>query len=513
MKKLISMVLAVMLICSMLVACTGGENPASTGSTAENSTTETGETSTKREEPVKLVVAFMNWVGAMPNQQRVVDAMNAITLESMNIEIELQIMDSASYSQQMTLMLAGGEQVDLFNAISIGYTSSINNGYLIDLEEDNLLQTYGQGIIDTMGQTYIDACRFGGVLYGLPNQRDMAIGQSGYAIPEKYLDEIGYKYTDENAIKVTEAEIEDIYKQLHEKFPNMVVFSPQTATLAQSQPFDGIGGDNFGVLYNYGKELKVEELFGSEYYSNLCNKMFNWRNMGYISGDALTNDIAATTAVRSGSAISYATAIKPGIKAQESNLCGQPMVIFQTGEDFMRSSSVSGMPWCIANNTVDKVAAMEYLNELYTNPELSRLLCWGIEGEEYKVTEDGHLTFADGVTADTSGYLHSVNWQLPNQFIAGVFEGDDLGLWDEMKEFNQNATISNALGFSFDNSSLTTEFTALTNIYLEYQKQLEFGFVDPATGIPEMVERLKGAGLEKYMAEKQKQLDEWAANK
>ena len=153
---------------------------------------------------------------------------------------------------------------------------------------------------------------------------------------------------------------------------------------------------------------------------------------------------------------------------------------------------------------------MKLLNELYTNPDLSRLICWGREGYEWVETEDGHLTYPEGVNADNSAYSHSVNWEMPNQFIAGVWEGDDLDVWERTEEFNSNALVSKALGFTFDNSALMSEYTAMVNIYNEYADQLEMGFLNPDEGIPEMVERLKASGLEKYMAEKQAQLDAWA---
>ena len=99
---------------------------------------------------------------------------------------------------------------------------------------------------------------------------------------------------------------------------------------------------------------------------------------------------------------------------------------------------------------------------------------------------------------------------MPNQFIAGVWEGDDLDIWERTEAFNSNALVSKALGFTFDNSALMSEYTAMVNIYNEYADQLEMGFLNPDEGIPEMVERLKASGLEKYMAEKQAQLDAWA---
>ena len=54
-------------------------------------------------------------------------------------------------------------------------------------------------------------------------------------------------------------------------------------------------------------------------------------------------------------------------------------------------------------------------------------------------------------------------------------------------------------------------FNFVTNVYEEYQKSLEYGFVDPEVGVPEMLEKMNNAGLQKIIDEKQAQLDAWAA--
>ena len=127
------------------------------------------------------------------------------------------------------------------------------------------------------------------------------------------------------------------------------------------------------------------------------------------------------------------------------------------------------------------------------------------------MAEDGqHITFADGVNAQNSEYYNNTNWELPNQFIAKIWEGDELNLWDRMQKFNDEADTSLAMGFVYDNSELANEYTALTNVYNEYQAQLELGFVDPDVVIPEMMERLKAAGLEKYIQAKADAIKEWS---
>ena len=463
-----------------------------------------------------VVIAFMTWAGKLVGTDRIAEEMSKITMEKAGVKVELMPMDPSSYSQNMTLMLASGEQVDLFNVVTVGFMPCMNKGYLLDLEEDDLLQTYGQGIIDAFRPDELNGCRVAGALYGVPVKKDDAAGKFGISIPTKYLDEIGVDYASmyakpEDEVIYTDFDfIDDVFAKLHEKFPEKTTFyTDPTSTVGQCLLMDA-PADTFGVLLDPANSLEVSDLFSSQMYYDLCKRLYDWNQKGYISPDAITETNATTTQVKAGSLCAYKTATKPGIRQQESNLCGTPVVIFQLGEDFKVSNTYSTMPWAINYNTEDPVAAMKVLNLLYTDPDLSTLICWGQEGKEWKETGDGHITFMDGVDAQNSEYYNNVNWEMPNQFIARIWEGDSLDLWTRMQEYNDNAVASKAMGFTFDSSSVAAEYTALSNAYAEYSRQLELGFLDPDVGIPQLVERLKAAGLDHYIAEKQAQINAWA---
>ena len=172
------------------------------------------------------------------------------------------------------------------------------------------------------------------------------------------------------------------------------------------------------------------------------------------------------------------------------------------------------MPWTIPISAQHKEAAMKFLNECYTNADIANLLAWGIEGTHYKIGDDGLATYADGVDASNSGWNHSMGWMMPNQFLTHVWEGNDPDLWTKMKEFNTNAKVSKASGFSFDSTNVANELTAVQNVYNEYQTSVEYGFVDPETGIAEMNDKMMTAGLQKIIDEKKAQLAAWQeANK
>lgn len=517
MKKVIALFLVVTLMLSM-AGCSKTSD--SNSNQAKNNTdqTETAKDSGDSEgsqntgEITHLIMSFMTWTGAPADTQKIQDAINEITRDRYGIEVELQISDSSSYKQNLTLALSSGEQLDIFSTIMSNYAILAQQGYLLDLEENDLLSQYGKEIIDAVGQEYVDACRVNGVLYGLPNNRDMAVGRGCAAVATEYLEGIGYKVDDSVEIqKITLDELNSIYEQLHEKYPDKEVYRPAPTSLSQFTNVDLLGGDAFGVLLNYAKELKVENLFTSDTYKEYVTRMYDYNQKGYISKDAATDTTAVTELVKAGTLMSYTTGGKPGIKQQESNSTGRPMTIFQTSDDFLSSSAVAAFPWAINYNTEYPEASMTLLKAFYTDSDLANLLSWGIEGEHYKVLDNGQITYADGVDASNSGWNHNVTWELPNQYITYVWEGNSPTLWQDLKNFNDNAIKSAANGFTFDPTNVATEMTSVQNVYDEYQTSLEYGFIDPDTGIEEMNAKMMDAGLDKIIAEKQRQLDAWAA--
>ena len=50
------------------------------------------------------------------------------------------------------------------------------------------------------------------------------------------------------------------------------------------------------------------------------------------------------------------------------------------------------------------------------------------------------------------GYT-SLPWAWPNEAISYVWEGNDPDIWDQTQEFNNNAVVSPAKGFAWDNTN------------------------------------------------------------
>ena len=148
---------------------------------------------------------------------------------------------------------------------------------------------------------------------------------------------------------------------------------------------------------------------------------------------------------------------------------------------------------------------MKFLNLTYTDPEIANLIIWGIEGRDYVLDENGNAAYPEGQDATTVPYTAQISCGVVgNQFIQYLPVGSSY-------ESLETADVSPAMGFSFDSSNYTTQYTAVRNVLTQYLPGIFCGSVDPETEIPKMVEALNAAGYQDILTAKQEQLDAWLA--
>ena len=162
----------------------------------------------------------------------------------------------------------------------------------------------------------------------------------------------------------------------------------------------------------------------------------------------------------------------------------------------------------------DQAPVLKFLNLLYSDPDVLNILDWGIEGVHYERVPDTDtlIRYPEGVTSDNDGYGLNQGWSFGNQLISYAWEtvGTD-DYYEEMKAFNESAVTSKAVGFIFDSSPVKSEVAALDSVLAEYRLGLENGELDPEEYLPKFQQALREAGIEKVIAEKQRQLDAWVA--
>jgi len=500
-----------MVVALLLSACSSGADKKSSGPASETQTEKTGEETTQsgqnQEPPTELRVAFLV-TGSQPADESLIEEeLNKILIPEINVKVDLLPINFGAAMQQYNLMLSSGEKLDLMLTFPYTYTNLVGQGQIQEIGP--LLDQYGQGIKEVLGE-YLKGSVINGKIYGVTPWCDKA--GSGTLIIRK--DKIEKYNIDTSKVK-TLSDIGEMFRIIKENEPDAEIlgYSAQGSGLASmyfSFSVDTLG-DGFGVLMDYGKELKVVNLYETQEYVDFINTMRDWYTKGYIMKDIATAKEDQHTLMKAEKMYAYFSPGKPGIAEQESAQNGYECLAIELSPGFSKTSNVSIFQWVVPNACEAPEKAVQLLNLMYTDPRVVNLMSWGIEGKHYEKKTDGTIGFPEGLNDQSSGWFLNTPWMFGNGFLAHVWEGNDVDLWDQTEKFNNEAIISKAMGFTYDPTPVKNEVAALTNVYDQYKMSLEGGAVDPSEVYPQFVERLKQAGIDKVIAEKQRQLDEWAA--
>lgn len=519
-KKLVMFMVVAAMTTAMLAGC-GSGNTTADGSTADTtgSTTDTAEAATDTttqqdgdtttnfdEEPYVCKIVCVGDATSEACDQ-VAEEASKITMEKYNIKIELVRLGYGTFADEVNLMLSSGEKLDLMPNFTFTTITAANTGQILDITD--LLPEYGKDILDIVPESDWRCVTFNGRIYAVPCNKEKAQG-FGIAMRTDMLEATDY---DLSTIK-TEADLEGLFAAIKEAYPDTYPLVSDNGEMGYHMiARDDLGGD-YGVLMDDTNVTTAEivDYFETPEYAEMVQRHYDWSQKGYIIPDAANTTENAYDLIAAGKGFAYFTNTKPGIEAEWSRKVGQDMTVLELVEPFKSTSGVSNQ-WYIVHQSEQPEKAMQVLNEIYSNPDLSNLLVNGIEGVHYVKDEaNGVLTYPEGVDASNTTYS-SVAWVWPNELNTIPWEADGADIWKETEEFNNSAKDSLCLGFVWDNSKVLNEITACNNVKAKYENALNTGGLDPATALPKMIQELKDAGVDTIIAEKQAQVDAWMASK
>lgn len=507
-KKIVASLLAAMLLTASFAAC-GGDDPvqAENGSSGENTSNagaEAGDTAQDDGELVHMVV----WSNGDANTEDCEEVSAAITeITSEKIGVEVEVMRGLD-AEKMNLALTSGEQVDLMNFSSYtgGIFALVSAGMATPL--DDLVEEYGQETLALIPAEDLECGKIDGVLYSIPSLKDTARA-AGFAMRMDILDELGI----DPATIETYDDVHDVLVKVHEAYPDMYPLVPSWGGGGMQEiiPFDNLG-DKLGVLEDCNSDsTTVVNLYETDSYRELCERMYQWNQEGLIMPDATTtteNNLLSTVGF-----CDYEN-IKPGKALEMQKSYGKEFALIQITDPYKYTEITGGSSFFIPSSSERPDKAMQLWNLMFTDPEISNLFVNGLEGKHWVYTDDTHtfITTPEGMDSTASGYS-CVDWSWPNPRITPVWEGGDADLWDQYQTFTEGAVASPALGFQWDSTPVMNQVTACNNVVSKYDTALRWGVLDPAESLPEFIEALKSAGIDDIVAEKQAQLDQWLENR
>lgn len=496
MKKVIASLLAAGVAASMLTACGGS-----------------GSSSGSEYDQVVYAYATFNNIPTNEALDEVEEAINVITREKIGAEITLKPIAIADYSQSVSLSLQGGEKIDIMESLG-DFNNYLSTGMALDITE--LIDSCTAETKELVGEEWLAACEYNGGLYGIPDYKPMALTPM-IIYREDVAEELGLDMSAVNSME----DLTEIFAQVKAAKPDMtplaIVETGNVGVFNLPYGVDYLSDDyNQPVGVLMGDDMTVQDFYSTDFFKDKAAMVRDWYNNGYLMKDAATTTSTSTELMASGNYFGWIAAYSYPEEDTAASFVAQcggyPLAAKTLDKAYLTTGGINSISWMLAANTDVPEAAMKFLNLTYTDPEIANLIIWGIEGRDYVLDENGNAAYPEGQDATTVPYTAQISCGIVgNQFIQYLPVGSSYDSLEWELEQNKAADVSPAMGFSFDSSNYTTQYTAVRNVLTQYLPGIFCGSVDPETEIPKMVEALNAAGYQDILNAKQEQLDAWLA--
>ncbi len=530
-KKLLSLLLAAVLLLSLLAACANTTDPqTNAGDSGEQNAGQNqsapadagGNPNAAADgEIVDIYMQFMNTM-LSTETQKVEDAINEIITKELGVRIHLNYVSWGDYATALTTSMSSGEQLDILLAGSIApfsFQAMYSNNMAMDITD--VLNEYGQDILNTIPSVYMEAFQIGGRTYGFPAWRNYSIGAQ-VMMRKDILDELGLydqamamdSWSDFEAIlqAVKEAYTDNgsgLYALCGNRsalqFNNAMIFGADA--FADANPFDNLG-DTTKMVYT-DTDGNVSSLQANEKQKWDYQMFARWMEKGFIDPDTSIRTDTQDSLMKNGVAFSQLMAAEYGWEATKTTAWGSEACGVTIAYIPISTSFVSKFCIVIPVTSEEPEAAIRFLNYAYTHSDVMNLIDWGIEGEDYVIDENGVGQLPEGVTQ--VGY-HNIDVTFGNFFITLPFGTQGADFRERCREILDEAEVSPYLGFAVDTSALDNEIAAITAVNEQYTYDLGSGLYTDEM-YEEYLTKLDAAGLQSYLDAFQTQLDAWRASR
>ncbi|WP_372636408.1 ABC transporter substrate-binding protein [Cohnella sp.] len=498
-KKWIGLIALVFAFGAVMAGCSGKGNGASGGdSSSSQQPSQSGESKgseDKKADPVKLI-----WytIGTPPSDlAKVNEEVNKYILPKINATVEMKLFDWGDYDQKMKIIIGSGEDYD------IAFTASWANDYFANAKKgafyelDALLEQQGKGIKEVLNPAFLEGTKVNGHNYGLPTNKEL---------PQQRVFRFNKEMLDKHSLDISNVrtidDLEPLLKAFKEKEPGI---APIPAKIAEFLPFDLPVTDLpfIGMPLNT-QDYKLINVWDTPEAMAYLKTMHKFYQAGYLPKDVATQKDAGDY-FKTGKWLVDVADSQPYADNLWSNDAGYKVVSVPMHDPIAFNWSVAGALQAINAKSKHPEKAMEFLNLLYTDAYLINLVDFGIENVHYKKTgEQSKDSIPD------SGYGFPA-FSVGNLMLTYLNTGDPEDKWEQFKQFNDSASNAPLLGFQVDTTNMTTELANLKNTKEATYNSLFSGTLDPETNLPKVNQKLKDNGLDKVVAEVQRQIDEWRA--
>lgn len=506
---------------------TSGPAPANTGSEETESGTENGVSNdlynVTWEDMAEINVVLPVLTTVPSGLADVEAAINAITESQINTHINLEMIEQGSYAQQVSLMIASGEQVDLMLTIignSTSFSTMSSQNQLQDITQ--LLEDYAPKALSAVGEV-AESTRVDGKILGFPAFRNYYSGPY-ICMRTDVLEDLELLEKAQNMTSFTEFEEILAAVKNSEKWGGLTGIVPSGAgnvlpamtnfcykdKFADTKVIDNLGNtlSCTGVILE-DENAQVIDVFSSEEYKENYELVKKWYDAGYVYKDSANTTEIGSDIIKAGNAFSYINAMGYGAEIAADSQCGMDMTcIFVAGKPVNTTEGVT-FTYAVPMTAKEPEAAVTFIEMMFNDKEVLNLLTWGIEGKDYELTDTGVVS---PMEQSGSSVVYLPSWMAISEFNVIPSAPWDLESWDKQRDYYAQAKISDYLGFSLNIDQFSNEVSALNTVINEYTKQIGSG-VASETEFNDFLAKIKSSGIDIIVEAYQEALDAWIASR
>jgi putative aldouronate transport system substrate-binding protein len=367
-----------------------------------------------------------------------------------------------------------------------------------------------------MAGKLLDACTVNGDIYAYPGNL-----YPGTALSLVYDKDLADKYNIKLPDKISsQQDMENIFEQVKKsgmsQYP-LSISNGQNTEWCNGADYDDLGDStnlSYGVVMGADNAAnKIVDWYESDTYKSQCDLRKSWNDKGYILPDSISNNYSNIDSMTQGTVFSMITNIGTGSSVgywsaqTHKNLVAIPMKNAK-----ITAGGTVNLSWGISSTCKDPQKVCDFLELLYTDTDLANLLSYGMKDVHYTTQEGSRIVkYPDGVTSSTVGY---------GNFIGPFGDSSKIYFREPLTDEFANSVVnygvekselSKYLSYSFDPKNVKAEVAAVNTVIGKYGPSLACGVVDVDATLSKFRQELKDAGIDKIIAENQKQMDAWAS--
>lgn len=459
----------------------------------------------------------------------VMEKVNEYLKEKINVKLEPIWGTWGDFDDKATMAIDSNENIDIYFTCSWSkneYNQYAKKGSWVRLDdpENNLLANQGKDIWaatpDVLKEGALTEGSDGYGVYALPGYKDFGT-QNTWDVNVTLLKELGYTLADVESRSYYE--FGDLLAAAKAaKGENFYPLNAEPMVLERMVTngiiVNGDSGDCNILSYyidptDVSKNIgsKIENKFATEEFKKFAEKTREYYELGYINPGLTSAQTSNDILNQQRSAAAYLIGTQSyalGYEVQASAERGIEVAFVPCTPPYVDKTSTQGAMMAISTASRNPEKAMEFLNLLNTDSYLMTLLEYGVEGKHYTLDNDGLVVFNDEERANYTPWRNGMGniTILPAQ--AG--EGKDF-FTKTFIPYYESAKGIPAFGYVFNPSAVETETAVIANICAQYALAICGGAMDPATALPEFLQKLEEAGIQKVVDEANKQLDAYFA--